>query len=185
MRPAFSRLPAALRRFAADRRGAAAVELALTAPAMLAVLGLASICGESLAIAQKVTATSRTLTDIVTRNTSLASSDLQTIIGAASATMTPYDTANLSMVVSEVYVDGNGAATVVWSRAGFNGVALTKGQTVTLAPGSYQNSSYYILGSVSYSYTPLNIVLPVVGAITLSDQTLWAPRVTANVALTN
>jgi hypothetical protein len=91
------------------------------------------------------------------------------------------------MVVSEIQTDGAGQATVTWSQAAFNGVALTLGQPVTLpAPAGADRSTHttVILGQVQYTYTPLNIFYPGLSAIPLSDASYWSPRISSSVALT-
>jgi Flp pilus assembly protein TadG len=175
----------ALLRFARCRRGSAAIEFAFLAPVMVGVLGIAHVCGESLAVAQKVSATARTITDIVTRTQAVSAADLTTILNAASATMAPYSTSYLGMVVSQVTFDSDGAGKVVWSKAAYSGTALTVGSTFTLPAGEFQKSASYIVGSVSYNYVPLGFSLPFMGSIPLSDQTVWAPRISPTVALTN
>jgi Flp pilus assembly protein TadG len=174
-----------LRRFAQCRRGLAATEFAFVAPIMIGILGLAHVSGEALAVAQKVSATARTITDIVTRNQAVSATDLATILNAASVTMAPYASDNLAMVVSQVTFDAKGAGKVVWSQKAYNGEALTPGASFSLPSGQYQNGGTYIVGSVSYAYKPLAFSLPFMGAITLSDQTVWAPRNSPSVDLTN
>ena len=118
------------RRMIADGRGAVAIEFAFILPLMLTMMGMCIILGEALAIGQKVTATARTVTDLVSQNGQLSTTQLTTILDAAAYTMAPYPSANLSIVVSEIQTDGTGKATVTWSSAAFNGVQQAQGTVV-------------------------------------------------------
>ena len=166
-----------------DIRATASVEFALILPVMAAFLTISVIMGEAVAIWQKVSATSRTITDLVTQYSTLSQADLQEILNAAAYTMVPYGSANLSMVVSEIQTNAAGQATVTWSQPAFNGVPLTPGQSVTLPAQIDQPNITLILGQVQYTYTPLNIFYPV-GAIPLSDASYWSPRMSSTVLLT-
>jgi Flp pilus assembly protein TadG len=167
-----------------DIRATASVEFALILPVMVAFLAISVAMGEAVAIWQKVSATSRTITDLVTQYSTLSTAGLKGILDAAAYTMTPYSSTNLSMVVSEIQTDGTGQATVTWSRAAFNGIALTPGQSVTLPAQIDQPNVTLILGQVQYTYTPLNIFYPGLTAIPLSDASYWSPRMSSTVLLT-
>jgi Flp pilus assembly protein TadG len=167
-----------------DIRATASVEFALILPVMAAFLAISVVLGEGVAIWQKVSATSRTITDLVTQYSTLSQADLQEILNAAAYTMAPYSSANLSMVVSEIQTNAAGQATVTWSQPAFNGVALTLGQTVTLPAQIDQPNITLILGQVQYTYTPLNIFYPGLTAIPLSDASYWSPRMSSTVLLT-
>ena len=80
-------MPRALRRFVADTRGVAAVELALLTPAALLFLALAVFGGEGLSIQRKVTLAARTVTDLVGQisPTSFASSVNYGVISSSTA----------------------------------------------------------------------------------------------------
>lgn len=171
-------------RFAADSRAAAAAEFSLILPIMIILLAMSVVGGEGLAIAHQVTTTARTVTDLVTQCSSMAPTDISAILGAAAKTMTPYDSANLSIVVSELQVDGSGKATVTWSYPAFNGVARPTGQTVAMPGSINQPNATLILGEVTYTYQPLNI-FKTFGSIPLTDSSYMSPRVSPTVVITN
>ncbi len=163
-----------LRDFARGERGMAAVEFAALLPFMLvAYLGGIEI-GDGVAINRKVTITTRAVADLATRYTAMASSDMSTVLGAASTIIAPYPAGPLAVTVSQVTVDAKGNATVSWSNT-LNGTAHAKGTPVTL-PGTLATpNSYYIWGQVSYAYTPtLGYVMS--GTYTLSNQIFMSPR---------
>jgi Flp pilus assembly protein TadG len=98
-----------------DQRGASAVEFAMLLPLMLALyLGTVEI-SQGIGIDRKVTLTSRTVADLATQSSSLSSSDMANILGAASSVIAPYDSTPMKVTVSEVSIDANGKATIAWS----------------------------------------------------------------------
>ena len=162
--------------FVRDASGVAAVEAGFVLPVMVLVLGFVTILGQALAIAQKVTQTSRTVVDIVSRCQAVSAADLTTILNAAAYTMTPYDSTNLSMVVAQIQTDGTGKATVTWSSAAYNGTALTKGAAFTLPASMAVANATYIYGAASYGYTPMGLGTVLAQPITLSDSAYFSPR---------
>jgi Flp pilus assembly protein TadG len=173
-----SRLFAAMLR---DVEAAVAVEFALVMPAMLLILGIGIISGEELAIGQKVTATARTVVDIVSRNSQLSTTQMTAILNAAAYTMSPYNSASLSIVVAEVQTDKNGAATVTWSAAAYGGAALATGSSVTLPASMAIANATYIYGVVTYAYTPPIIGFGTMSTASLTDSSFWSPRVSTSV----
>jgi Flp pilus assembly protein TadG len=170
-------------RFRRDRRGAAVSEFTMILPFVLLLFTGAITYGDAIAIDRKVTLTTHTVTDLVTQYTTLSTAELQTLLNASSSIVAPYSASNISVVVSEVSTDASKNATVVWSQPAGNGVALTKGASVTLPPAIDLPNVTYIWGQVSYTYTP-SIGYEVTGPIVLTDQTYMSPRLSTTVALT-
>jgi Flp pilus assembly protein TadG len=168
--------------FAADRRGVSALEFAITLPLMLALyLGTAEVT-EGISVKRKVTLTARAVADLSSQYTAITNADLSNIFNAGSAIIAPYAVGNLAETVSEIAIDSNGNATVVWSSTS-NGTALTAGQAVTLPSGLALPNSYLILGQASYSYNPTyGYVLT--NTLTLSDQFYMRPRQSNSISLT-
>ncbi len=175
-------LRARLAEFAADRRGVSALEFAITLPLMLALyLGTAEVT-QGISVKRKVTLTARAVADLSSQYTAITNADLTNIFNAGSAIIAPYTAGNLAETVSEIAIDANGNATVVWSSTS-NGTALTVGQTVTLPSGLAVANSYLILGQASYSYNPTyGYVLT--NTLTLSDQFYMRPRQSNSISLT-
>jgi Flp pilus assembly protein TadG len=168
--------------FVADQRGVSALEFAITLPLMLALyLGPAEVT-QGISVKRKVTLTARALADLSSQYTAITNADLTNIFNAGSAIIAPYTAGNLAETVSEIAIDSNGNATVVWSSTS-NGTALTVGQTVTLPSGLAAPNSYLILGQASYSYNPTyGYVLT--KTLTLSDQFYMRPRQSNSISLT-
>jgi Flp pilus assembly protein TadG len=145
---------------------------------MLMLLAIVVFAGEGFEIQRKVTLTMRTLTDLAAQQTNIGTSSTTytytQILDAASLVMTPYNSTGLSMVLSEVSTSGNGTGTVVWSQATSNATALATGASVSI-PSNLTPSSFMIIGTVSYTYNPLNIFISV-GGIPLSNTIAMAPR---------
>ena len=82
--------------------GAAAGEFAMILPIALFFFTGTVTFGDAIYIDRKVTLTARTVTDLVTQYSSVASTDVQTVLGASSAIVAPYSTANMVVTVSEL-----------------------------------------------------------------------------------
>ncbi len=169
-------------RFLHDRRGVSAVEFAMLLPLMM-TLYLGSVeTSQGIATSRKVTLTAHTLADLTTQYTSISNADMSNILNAASAIMAPYPVTGLQAVVSELSVDAQGTATVVWSDT-LNGTARSAGQSVTIPSALAVPNTYLVVAEVQYSYDPTyGYVLT--GTMTLSDQMVMRPRQSASIART-
>ena len=172
-----------IRHWLKDTHAAAAVEFSLLLPIMLMMLALAMYGGEGFSIQNKVSLSASTVTDIVSQYSTISNATLANVLNVASATITPYGTANLSLVVSEIQTNNSGAGTVVWSKAAFNGTALATGGSFTLPTALALPNTYYIYGSAQYVYTPMNVYQSL-AQITISDASYMPPRVSTSIALT-
>ncbi len=163
----------------------AAVEFALTLPVLLFVFVGVTEVGEAVSISRKVTITTRTVTDLVTQNSSLSASGLNTILAASAQVIAPYSSSNLSVTVSEIQVDSKGKATIAWSGSWPNSAnALTVGSTFAQPTALDTPSSYLVYGQTSYNYTPV-LGYNMIGPITLSDHLYLSPRESTSIAYTN
>ncbi|MGO8797919.1 MAG: TadE/TadG family type IV pilus assembly protein [Roseiarcus sp.] len=171
-----------LRKWRSDPAGAAAGEFAMILPIALFLFTGTITYGNAIYIDRKVTLTTRTVTDLVTQYSSVANTDVQTILGASAQIMAPFPSANAVVTVSEVQTDSSGNATVTWSQS-LNGTKRPVGQSLTL-PSTIDGANVtYIFGEVSYTYTPA-IGYLVTGPITLHDNTYMAPRISPSVPCT-
>ena len=169
-----------VRNFSVDTRAVAAVEFAIVVPFMLLLYVGGVELGNGLAISVKVSETAHTVADLVSRNACVTDSSLNTMFGASSATIAPYSSTEVSVVVSEISTDANGKATVTWSKA-LNGTPLTLNQPVTLPAAlgtpSPPNISL-ILGQVTYQYTP-GLGYTISGTLPIADSYYLYPRVSS------
>ena len=151
------------RQFKAGESGVAAVEFALILPIML-LLYAGMVEGSTLiTIDRKVQTVSGSVGDLVARsNGMITSKSLGDYVKVASGIMTPYSDTELVQVVTQVFVDNNGKATVDWSRPYVGQVAKTtggrsKGSTYPLPADvvAISRGQYLIVTECSLSYKPL------------------------------
>ena len=169
-----------VRKLWVDTRAVSAVEFAIVAPFMLLLYVGGVELGNGLSIAVKVSETAHTVADLVSRNACVTDTSLNTMLGASSATIAPYPSATVSVVVSEISTDATGKATVTWSKA-LNGTPLTNPVSLPAALGtpSPPNVSL-ILGQVTYQYTP-NLGYTIAGTVPIADSYYLFPRVSSAV----
>jgi Flp pilus assembly protein TadG len=168
------RFSGCLTRFGKERRGLAALEFAMLLPMMMTLfLGSVEIT-TGVAIHRKVTLTARALADLSGQFTAIANADMTNILNASSDIIAPYAAAQLQSVVSELSINAQGEATVVWSDT-LNGTARTVGSVVTIPANLAAPNTYLLLGEASYSYTP-SYGYVVTGTLSLSDQIYMRPR---------
>jgi len=169
-------------RFAGDCRGISAVEFAMLFPVML-TLFLGSVeASQGIAADRKVELTAHALADLASQYTDITNAEMANILNAGSAIIAPYSAANLKEVVSEISINAQGIASVVWSDT-LNGTALTVGQTVTVPSSLAVPNTYLVLAQVQYSYDPTYGYV-MTGTLNLSDQSFMSPRESASVART-
>ena len=170
-----------------DIRAVSTVEFALILPVVLLMYAIMVMLSEAMIVKQDVVTTARTITDLVAQTDQtgqLSTATLQAELGAAGAVMTPWDTSNLSIVITELLVNSDGTGTVVWSQGSYNGTARTVGTILPKPSSAFTAGSYQLYGEVSYVYTPLQIFLPMTGPFTLSEAVFNSPRNSASITLT-
>ncbi|MFC7397674.1 TadE/TadG family type IV pilus assembly protein [Chelatococcus sp. GCM10030263] len=144
-----------LRGFARAEEGVAAIEFAMILPAMLLIyLGLVVIT-TGIAIDRKVGTMAFTLADLTARAQAITNADRDIMFSAARAILAPYSATGATLVLTSIYIDDNGRATVSWSDANKAGAALTRGANYVLpdyAAGLAMPSSSLIIGEVTYPY---------------------------------
>ncbi|MCW6536391.1 TadE/TadG family type IV pilus assembly protein [Sphingomonas lycopersici] len=173
-----------------DRRGLGAVEFAIIAPFLLLLyLGGYQLMDATSAY-RKVTTTTRTLADVTTQFTAVQASDVDSILGAAGAVMTPYSASNTTTRVSEIAISATGMPSVVWSRASSGN--LLKTSDLLANPTTPNNvvpaklriaSTNLIFAEVSYSYVP-PAGGQLIGPITFRDQIFMNPRRSVDIPCT-
>lgn len=182
IRGTFSNLRLRLLALRQDRRGVSAVEFAMVLPLLVTIyLGGVEIT-QGVSINRKVALTARAVADLVAQKRTggvsgnlITAAEMEDIMNAAKAVMTPYSSTNLKVVVSSIKVDEDGVAKVDWS-ASYNTTPRANGETVTLPPTLSVPNSSLIWGEASYSYTPA-IGYVVTGTLNLHDFIYMRPRV--------
>ncbi|TDX63951.1 Flp pilus assembly protein TadG [Methylosinus sp. sav-2] len=171
----------ALRR---DERGMIAVEFALMIPIAVLILVSEFTLGEAISISRKVAITGRTLTDLVARRASVSTADLTTILNASTQIISPFSTANLTIILAELTTDEKGETTkIVWNEP-FNTTKLVDGSTFVLPAGMAQASTSLIYAYVRYNYTP-PFGAKIIPAVPIRYTFYINPRITSSVPRVN
>lgn len=171
------------RSFKRAESGVAAVEFALILPIML-MLYIGMVEGSALiSMDRKVQTVSGAVGDLVARsNGAIGLSTLDNYVKIAGGIMTPYPSTGLVQIVTQVYVDTAGKATVDWSQryvdqARQSTGAHTKGavyplpaQVVAIAKGEY-----VIVTECGLPYSPLYGIM-FKTAVNLYRQNFFVPR---------
>jgi len=168
-----------LGRLSCDRSGVAAVEFALLLPIMLSLYIGGLEISDGFTIKRKVTNTTSALGDLVTRTEEITTAEMSDILEAASAVIVPYDVGELKIKVSEVYVDSQSVAKVVWSVAQ-NDTAFAKGATVAIPDGVDIPDTFLIVTEVHYNFDPA-IGYVFTGSIDVNDTFYQKPRLSDSI----
>ncbi|HEV7602351.1 MAG TPA: TadE/TadG family type IV pilus assembly protein [Bradyrhizobium sp.] len=157
-----------------DRRGIAATEFAVIVPIMLVMFFGVVEFSSGVAVDRKVTLMARTLSDLTSQSTSVASSDMTNFFAASNAIMTPYSPAPTRSTISELYIDPNTlVARVQWSK-GSSPRAVSS--TVVVPSALAVAGTYLIYSEVSYLYTPAVGYVMSMSGVNLSDTSYTRPR---------
>lgn len=169
------------RRLWRNQSGLASIEFAFLLPIMILVyLGTVDV---SLIITadRKATNIASALGDLVGQSTQISDDDISDIFAAADAMIEPLPDENLSIVITSVVADENGATTVDWSEA-HNGTAAGSGAAFAVPDGLTEPNSSVIVATVSYTYASPASEFLSGESITLDSTYYFRPRRTTQVA---
>jgi Flp pilus assembly protein TadG len=190
-----------LARLRDDVRGVSAVEFAILLPIMLLLFIGGNQWTEAITIKHKVTLVARTIGDLVTQAKpdpgtgipTVSDAEMNGILDAGQAVVSPFATTTLQIIVSCVAIDAQGNAKIGWSQSRPVGADHTVNSTATLpwTASDVKNNmkmanTKLIWAETSYVYTP-----PVAftmwsstntGAITLTDHSYFRPRTGTTIA---
>jgi Flp pilus assembly protein TadG len=141
------------RRMARDRRGVSAIEFAMIAPVLiLFYVGIVEVAN-LLTLHRRTASVASTAADLTAQVKTVTTADLEDIVKASGALLTPYPTTPLKVVLSSVVADSNNVGKVSWSYASKGG-ARANNSTYPLPAGVTQADSSVIVAEVTYNYTP-------------------------------
>ena len=148
------------RSFRKNKRGAAAVEFALIAPAMMLLYsGLVELC-QAMIAERKANHVASAVGDLVAQAETVSTTDLTDIFTIGNTIMAPYPTTSLQMRITSVTANASGTPKVDWSRGSGGYAALTPGATVAL-PLTLNSGESVVMSEAKYQYTSvLHYVLP-------------------------
>jgi Flp pilus assembly protein TadG len=141
------------RRLARDRRGVSAIEFAMIAPILILLyVGIVEV-GNLLTIYRRTAAVASTAADLTAQAKSVTTADLDDIVKASGAILTPYPTSSLKIVLSSVVADDKNVGEVAWSY-GSNAAPRGKDTVYPVPAGLTQPNSSVIVAEVTYDYKP-------------------------------
>jgi Flp pilus assembly protein TadG len=168
-------------RFARDVRALSAVEFALILPLMVTLFLGGTELSQAIAVKRKTVLVNRTVADLVAQDPSITNAEMNAIFAASAAVVAPYSANNLKIVVSQVRIDSNGAATVYqWSKA-YQSTERPVNSAVALPAGMNVPNTYLVMAETSYTYTP-PIGYTITGQLQLNDVMYLRPRLTTTIA---
>ena len=168
--------------FSASQQGVSAVEFALLLPLMLTMYFGSIEVTDAISADRQVTLVAGTVADIAAQYQTVTATDVNNIMAAASAVLTPFSTANAKVTLSSVQIDANGNANVDWSAA-VNG-SQRSGSVTNSIPAALRVAGTSVLwGEASYAYKPI-FGRVVTGTLNLSDQIFMRPRLSQCVKYT-
>jgi Flp pilus assembly protein TadG len=163
------------------------VEFALLLPVMLTLYIGSVEVSQALSVDRKVVLLSRTVGDLTTQSSRLASTDLDAIVGAAGAVLAPMSSSTAKMRITSIAISASGSsdpkvpnkASVCWSYQK-NWTGLTKGTvlTTTELPAALRADvgTSIVMAEVELPYKPV-IGYVVTGTMTLAEKIFMRPRV--------
>lgn len=169
----------ALRRLASNRRGLALIEFAIVLPVLVTLLFGAYQLLDASACKRRVTITTRAIADLVSQNERVTTTDVDTILSAATQIMSPYPVSKAQVRVSEVAISSGGAAKVEWSRGASPHAKYASLQN--RPSGMSTPGAYYIYSEVIYSYD--TIMPSIIAPMTFKQTLIMLPRKSASVDL--
>jgi Flp pilus assembly protein TadG len=181
MRPHLA--PSLSRRFVGDRSGSSVVEFALLLPLMMTMYFGSIQVTDAISADRQVTLAASTVAEITSQYSQVATSDVTNILTAAASVMAPFSftSANATVTLSSIIVDGNGNATIAWSRC-LNGTARSGTVTNLIPAGLLVANTSVIWGEATYSYRP-TVGWGLVGTVPMYDQIFLRPRQSTSVTL--
>jgi len=159
-----------------DRKGVAVVEFAFILPLLITLYFGVVETTYAVMADRRVAAVTSTVADLVAQTKTVNQDELDDIFRAATAIMVPFESTDLSIVVTSVVIDEEGNATVDWSAAApGSGQAYGTGASFDIPEGLRIPDTSLIVAEVGYLYNSfLNHVVS--SGIPMSDIFYLRPR---------
>ncbi|MCC7016550.1 MAG: pilus assembly protein, partial [Rhodospirillales bacterium] len=161
-----------------DTSGAVAVEFALILPVLITMIMGTIELTNFLTAQRKILAAAQTISDLISQETDVTSTDLDDLIAAGKMVLRPMNTSLLSVGVASVRFDASSTPSVDWTHS-LSGGAVAN--ATTLATPVAQANSSVIIVYASYSYTPITGSL-ILSSRTLSETSITRPRTVSYVS---
>lgn len=158
-----------------DCNGLAATEFAIIAPVMLVLFfGMVEFTS-GVEVNRKLTVMARTLSDLTSRSSSVADTDLSNFFAAGTAVMWPYASTPVRATISELWVNSAGQARVQWSEGASPRAQRTP---VSIPTQLAVPDTYLIYAEVSYQYVPTIGYVMAKAGVNLNEVAYTRPRQT-------
>ena len=139
---------------------------------------------QAITVDRRVTQVASSTADLIAREKSVTTSDVQGVMQIINELMEPYDPNKLKVTVLNVYSAMDNAANtkVCWSYNHNGGTATySAGQAYTLPTGIVEAGASVIITEVSYLYEPLIFHYFITSAISLDEKFYLKPRLSKSV----
>lgn len=168
-------------RLRSNSEGVAAVEFGLLAPVLLVMLLGTVEVSRAISIDRKFGMVTSTIADLVAREKTLTSTDVQAMYQIVDHLMKPWDSSTLKLSIIPVKASPTNkndtrvyAATT--NRPTLNGAPIkSKCSTYTLATDMLSTSTSVIVVETSYNFTPM-FIGSIIGSSTWTDKSVLSPR---------
>lgn len=175
----------AARRWRADERGSAAIELAIIFPVLVLIfLGMVEM-SQAFTVKRRVQNVANTTADLVARSQTVTTSDLNDIASIGAQLMLPFSSTGLTLTITSVTEDAQSKVTVQWSCS-WSSLSSSANCTATgaaytgLPSGLLNAGQSVIVGRAAYPYTP-SIGEFLTGGLTFTASSYYRPRLAASV----
>ncbi|HXF53736.1 MAG TPA: TadE/TadG family type IV pilus assembly protein [Hyphomicrobiaceae bacterium] len=164
--------------------GVAAIEFAMVAPLMLLLFVGSVEFSQALTVDRRVSQIASSTADLVAREKSITTADMEGIMDIIDHLMSPYDNSRLRVTLLNVYSAINNASDVkvCWSY-NHNGGANTysDNQSYSLPSGILGKGSSAIVAEVVYDYQPLIFNMFIESVFRMEEKFYLKPRLSNSV----
>lgn len=201
-------IPKSVYRFLRDERGTSAIEFALTAPFLLAMLLFSMAANDSMNASTEVGKVTVAVADIISQSPTVTREVIDATFGAVDLMVNSQRHANLELYVVGVEIYADGSTEVLWSRDNGHLSSLSKpgpGDTYDLPPEILNRAGFIVSARARLSHTnvvtssgikagrqekighvsTIGAVLPSLGASTYDYESNFVPRTSIRTSCDN
>jgi Flp pilus assembly protein TadG len=172
-----------------NRDGGVMIEFGFAMPLLITLLLGGVELGRYVLLHQKLDRTAMTVADLVARVSSVSTSDLDTVLSAASLVMAPFDLADRGRVIISAVREDSGSPQVIWQRGGAGSLSVTsdlgvQGANATLTDDELVSTTQgIVVGETYFEYSPWFIQM--IPSTTIRHVAVFRPRLSNEVTCTD
>ena len=145
-----------LRSLLCDRRGTAAVEMALLSPVLVLLFFGTLEVTQLIRVEAKLTHAAQTIQDIVAGQSQATTGSLQIAFNGGQLVMTPFNANNMTAAIASVSFSSNATPTqVTWQQFENGDPGMTSSFACSAATGMSLSNDSVIVVQVTYTYNPI------------------------------